>query len=80
MSEIKILDKSVFKKLEKNNLIRKGDYTVLGKETGKSRQHIKLVICNEASTTKEVVDAIMDFYTNRINEKKDTAEAINELL
>lgn len=80
MSEIKIIDKEVYKKLDKNNLIRKGDYTDLATITGKTRQHIKTAICNEGSTTEEVVAAIMDFYKKRIEEKKETIETINELI
>ncbi len=77
---VKVIDHEVYKNLKDNNLIRKGDYQQLSEITGKGRQHIKTVICNEGSTDEETVKIIMDFFTTRINEKKQTADTINELI
>jgi len=80
MADVKIIDKSVYESLNDKRLIRKGDFKELAELTGKSRQHIKIAICNEGSTTEDVVSIIMDFYTKRINEKKETADTINDLI
>lgn len=65
-----VLAKEVFKDLKKKNIIKRGDYVEIAKAKNSTRHHIKQVIENENTTTKEVVDYILEFYKERIEHIK----------
>lgn len=65
-----VLAKEVFKDLKRKNIIKRGDYVEIAKATNSTRHHIKQVIESENTTTKEIVDYILDFYKKRIEHLK----------
>ncbi len=65
-----VLSKQVFKDLKKENIIKRGDYVEIAKAKNSTRHHIKQVIEKENTTTKEIVDYILEFYKERIEHIK----------
>lgn len=65
-----VLAKEVFKDLKKKNIIKRGDYVEIAKAKNSTRHHIKQVVECENTTTKEIVDYILEFYKNRIEHIK----------
>jgi len=65
-----VLGKEIFKDLKKKGLLKRGDYVELSKKLKSTRHHIKQVIEAENTTTKEIVDYILEFYKQRIEHLK----------
>lgn len=70
MESNKFLDKAVLKTLKKKGLFRKGDFTAISRlccDNGcnKDRNHIRVVMVEQGSTTQDVLNYITQFYEAR---------------
>lgn len=84
MESNKYLDKGVLKTLKNKGLFRKGDYTAISKlcrdnNCNKDRNHIRVVMVEQGSTTQEVLNFIAQFYETRKQELVDQVKKYESL-
>lgn len=75
----KTLDKDVLPILKKKGLFKKGDYTLISELSGRSRQHIKIVMVDNGTTTQSVIDCILKFYSDKAEEHNAQKETVKVL-